>query len=702
MKIDRPFFTPVIISLLCAATTTLGWSADAPTAEEWAPVETALAEQANDAEQRLAKLVAAYPRWSDGQRALAEWRLDHGKAEMALADAQAALEISPNDAGAASLLVQALGKVGRTADAFAIAGKFVGEKDPGGWVNFRAAEIAFHVGDRKKAELHLSLANGRAKNSPPEFAFLDARIGESIGDLDRAEVSLNRAIAAKPRFWVGYYQLGVINLRQAETKTASSRIDYLKKSATNFTQVTSANRKDALAWLGLGRAQLTLAQEFLTNDRQSGLAKAREAEGSLRTAIDLNKELRDAHLNLGVTLLINEKAESAIAHLLRARELGATDRTINFNLMLAYQQLGRTAEFEAEASKIQAVSTAEKLTTGIGFFKAGNYALATELLNGSLADLGEDRERISATYRFIGHAEAALAEKAAKQQPVDTILYNAHLDNAREAWRKSGNLNDYSAQRFFMAQETTRTPQLAYDAGWQHLRWHDYQSIDGWSAVAGNYGHAVTGGQGIHGMWERNPIHLVSWILLGVIPLCLALFSFLRPKHDVEVVSKRPQTDPAIRQSPTKIPTKSPAPAPAPVGRASQTSKPYGQAIRSNATAPRTPAPPSNPPAAKPVPTPKQTSPKPQVRSQVETEPTLKAIHDPEARQPQTAKAHQATKAPQAAKAPQAVKAPQAPKAPLRNPTSEMLRPNAALERKATEPDNNSALERRTPRPDKP
>ena len=692
MKIARPFFTPfstpIIITLLCAATTTLVWSADAPTAEEWAPVETALAEQANDAEQRLAKLVAAYPRWSDGQRALAEWRLDHGKAEMALADAQAALEISPNDAGAASLLVQALGKVGRTADAFAIAGKFVGDKDPGGWVNFRAAEMAFNAGDRKKAELHLSLANGRAKNPPPEFAFLDARISEAVGDLDRAEVSLNRAIAAKPRFWVGYYQLGVINLRQAETKTASSRMDYLKKSAANFSQVTNVNRKDALAWLGLGRAQLTLAQELLVGDRQSGLAKAREAEGSLRNAVDMNKELRDAHLNLGVTLLINEKSESAITHLLRARELGATDRTINFNLMLAYQQLGRTAEFEAEAANIQAVSTAEKLTTGIGFFKAGNYALATELLNGSLANLGEDRERISATYRFIGHAEAALAEKAAKQQPVDATIYNSHLDNAREAWRKSGNLRDYSAQRFFMAQETTRSPQLAYDAGWQHLRWHDYQSLDGWSAVAGNYGHAVTGGQGIHGMWERNPIHLVSWILLGVIPLCLALASFLRPKREEEeIVSKRPQTDPAIRQQQAKAPTKSPAPAP--VGRASQTSKPNGQAARSNATAPRTPAPPSSPPAAKRVPVPKQTSPKPQVRSQVETEPTLKAIHDPEARPPQ------------AAKAPPAAKAPQAPKAPQRNPTSEMLRPNAALERKKTEPDNNAALERRTPRPDK-
>jgi predicted Zn-dependent protease len=691
MKIARPLFPTIALTLLCAINLGSAWSADAPSAEEWAPVEAALTEQANDAEQRLVALIKTYPRWADGQRTLAEWRLEHGNAEQALADARAALEISPNDASAASLLVQALGKVGRPTEAFAVAEKFVGDKDPGGWVNFRAAEVAFNNGDRKKAELHLSFANGRAKTPPPEFAFLDARISEAAGDLDRAEISLNRAIAAKPRFWVGYYQLGVINFRQAETKTASSRIEYLKKSASNFSQVTDVNRKDALAWLGLGQAQLTLAQDLLTSDVNSGKAKAREAEGSLKNAVDTNNNLRDAQLNLGVALLINEKPESAITHLLRARELGATSRTINFNLMLAYQQLGRTAEFEAEAANVQAVSTAEKLTAGIGFFKAGNYALASELLNGSLAELGEDRERIAATYRFIGHAEAALADKATKQSPNDLAAINNYLDKAREAWRKAGNLRDYPAQRFFMAQETMRSPQQAYEAGWQQLRWHEFQSLDGWKIVTGNYGSAITGGQGIAGMWERHPMHLIIWFVLGVVPLCLALASWLRPKREDEVVSQRPQTAPVSRQSPTK------AVAPATVVRPSPTSKPMGQPTiaptkaptKAPITAPANPqrmhAPPTRPAAAKSVPVPKQKSPKPQVRSQVETEPTLKALPDPER--------------PKSTTRPPAP--PSAKPIPLREPTSEMHRPKTALERKATEPANNAALERRTPRPDK-
>jgi tetratricopeptide (TPR) repeat protein len=183
MTIARPFLTSLlyVVTLVAAAPLVMGshllCAADSPTAEEWAPVEAALAQQAADAEQRLAAIVATYPRWADGQRTLAEWRLAHGKAAEALADAQAALEISPQDAGAASLVVQALGKMGRAPEAFTLAEKFVGEKDPGGWVNFRAAEVAFESGDRQKAELHLSLANGRAKTPPPEFAFLGSGPG---------------------------------------------------------------------------------------------------------------------------------------------------------------------------------------------------------------------------------------------------------------------------------------------------------------------------------------------------------------------------------------------------------------------------------------------------------------------------------------------------------------------------------------------
>jgi tetratricopeptide (TPR) repeat protein len=664
------------ILLLAVATCAPAGAADAPTAEEWAPVEQALGGNAADAEERLVALLAAYPRWADGQRTLAQWRLDHGQTEAALAEAQRALQSAPNDAAAAAIAVQALGKLERPAEAYAIAERFVGEKDTRGWVNFRAAVVALEAGDRAKAELHLSLANGRAKTPPAEFAYLDARISEVAGDFDRAELSLNRAVAASPRLWDAWYELGVVQLKQAERKTAGTRRDYLQKSEGSFAKVTSVTAKDALAWLGQGIAQLSLGQDLLIDRPEDGKAKAREAVRSLRNALEIRDDLRDAHLNLGIALLIGDQHDEAITHLLRARDLGVVNRTLGFNLMLAYQKAGRSAEFEAEARNVQAVSVAEKLTAGIGFYRAGNHALAVELLTAALPQLGEDRERVAAAYRYIGHAHAGLAAEARTGGQADPTAVAQHLDAAREAWRKSANLRDQVAQRFFMGQETARSPLHGYEAGWQLLRWQDYGSLDGWAAVVGNYGGAVTGGEGIVGMWNRHPLHVIVWGALAFLPLLLALASFLRPRPEEQPVERRPESGPQARP-----PQRAPVPGAKPSTKISSPN--HKSAVRT--PAPRTPAPasrpatPAAPRSAVPQPvvrTPKPVAPKPPVRSQVETEPTLRPVRD--------------QRTPRVDEAPPAKAA----------GTEPALRPGAALERKTRKSGEFDALERRTPRPD--
>lgn len=635
----------VLPLLLASLASTPLWSADAPTAEEWTPVEQALNEDAPDAPTKLSALVNAYPRWSDGHRTLAQLLLRQGRTDAALTEANQALALAPTDASSAAVAVQAYGALGRPADAYAIADRFVGEKDPQGWVNFRAAEVALSVGDRAKADLHLSLANGRAKKNPPaEFAYLDARISAAAGDLDRAELSLNRAVGGNPRLWDAWYELGVVQLRQADAKTASTRREYLEKSAASFTKVTAIHSKDAHAWLGLGRAQLTLAQ-YLTMDRaDEGRALAAKAATSLKNAIEINAELRDAHLNLGVALLMSDDHEGAITHLLKARDLGSTSRTLGFNLMLAYQKAGRTAEFEAEARNVQAVSTAEKLTAGIGFFRAGNHALAAELLTSALPDLGEDRERVASTYRFIGHAHAALADALRTKPGSDPAAIEAALDRARDAYRKAGNLHDFPAQRFFMAQETTRSPDAGYAAGWQHIAWNGYGSLDGWSAVVGNYGGAVTGGQGIAGMWQRNPVHVVVWGVLAFLPLLLGVIGFLRPKRveedDHREQDRRPISEPIVRST-TRPPASKPAPAPAPKASSTNNRAPVTKAPQAPVKQ-RTPAPPATIPSAKPVPAAKHPTPRPKVRSPIETEPSMTPLgniiptEEPRARKPET------------------------------------------------------------------
>lgn len=661
----RPLLPTLLFALIGAPV----WSADAPTAEEWAGVEQALNEDAPDATARLSALVTAYPRWSDGQRTLAQVLLRRGQAEAALAAASQAVAIAPGDANAAAVAVQALGILQRPAEAYAIADQYVGDKDPQGWVNFRAAEVALNAGDRAKADLHLSLANGRVKKSPPpEFAYLDARISAAAGDLDRAELSLNRAIAGSPRLWDAWYELGVVQLRQAETKTARTRQEYLEKAIASFTKVTSVNNKDALAWLGLGRAQVTLAQDLLVDRADEARALAAKATGSLKSAIDLNDGLRDAHLNLGVALLVGDQHDQAITHLLRARDLGSTSRTLGFNLMLAYQKAGRTAEFEAEARSVQVISTAEKLTAGIGFHRAGNHALAVELLTSALPDL-TDGERVAATNRYIGHAHSAIAAALRAREGTDPAAIEAELDRARDAYRKAGNLKDYSAQRFFMAQETARSPDAGYAAGWQHLSWHGYTSLDGWSSVIGNYGGAMTGGQGLPGMWQRNPVHLIVWGVLAFIPLCLALAAFLRPKR--VVVEERPISEPHVRPV-----TRPPAPKTAPP----QPAKTSSPGNRTPVTKPpqaqhRTPAPAAKP-AAAPItrpPSAKAVSPKPAGSGQLETEASMTPLSN------------------------QALERREARPKPIE--TEQSLRPAKAPEKKVRNSGEFAALERRTPHP---
>jgi tetratricopeptide (TPR) repeat protein len=681
MNLSRSLL-PLFFALICGGPSL--WSADAPTAEEWSPVEQALSEDAPSAGTKLAALITLYPRWAGGQRTMAGWHMRHGQPDAALLSAKQALAVNPRDSDSAAIAVQALGALHRPGEAFALADTFVGEKDPSGWVNFRAAEVALELNDPAKAELHLSLANGRVKVPPAEFSFLDARISVASGDLDRADISLTRAVAANPRLWNAWYELGVVQLRQAERKTASSRRDYLNNAETSFIKVTAVQTKDALSWLGLGRTQLTQAQDLLAEHSSDSRARAAKAVVSLRNAVEINPALRDAHLNLGVALLIDDQHDQAITHLLKARAQGSKERMLSFNLMLAYQKAGRSAEFEAEAKSIQAVSPAEKITAGIGFFRAGSFALAAQLLTSALPELGEDRERVASTYRFIAHAHAGLAAAESAvggdgKASEENKERENQLDLAREAFKKAGNYRDFPAQHFYLAQETKRSPTAGYEAGWQFLTWQGYASIDGWSAVLGNYGGAMTGGEGVAGMWNRHPFHLIVWSVLAFFPLCFALFAWLRPrrvKYDsTSSVDQRPVSESMVKSTRPAVPIRPVAtrpPAPAKVSRDDRRAPPLPSSAQNQS---RTPAPATRSPAvikpARPV------SPKPPVRSPDETEASLPVL--PAERVPRVADNHLRHKQAE---------------------TEPSLRPAKAPEKKAPVAGEFAALERRTPRPE--
>jgi tetratricopeptide (TPR) repeat protein len=596
-------------------------AADTPTAEEWAPVEAALATNDATAGDRLTALIAAHPGWPDGLRSLAQWQLKRGQHAPALANAQKALALAPGDTAAAAIAIQASGELGRPADAYAIANAFGGARDPDGWVNFYAAAVAIDARDKTKAGLYLSLAMGHAKSPSAEFIFLDARLAELNGDLERAEASLQRATTANPRLWDAWYGLGVMQTRRAERFDGEARADLLAKAEASFLKVTANLPKDHDAWLGLGRAQVSLGQTLIPSNENDGKAKVREAVRSLRNALELQPDLRDAHLNLGVALLVGDNHGEAIEHLLRARALGSTDRALGFNLMLAFQKAGKTAEFEAEARNVQAVSVAEKLTLGMGFFRSGAYELAIQLLGGATADLASDSERLGAVHRYIGHAHAALAEQARKRGGDDAqAVVERELDLARDSWRVAGALNDHSAQHHFMGQETARSSQHGYDAAWQFLGWHSYLSGSGWLTLIGNYGGAMTGGKGIQGMLDHHPLHLAVWGGLVFLSLCLAIAGFVR-RSPAPVEEHRRDHEREREREPERPRQVTTTPRPAPAPKAASPRPAPAPAAK---TKMRTPEP-AKAPAPKPVPQQRLATPKPPVKSTVETEPIERA-----------------------------------------------------------------------------
>jgi hypothetical protein len=616
-------------------------AADRPSSEQWAGVASAITAQDASAEDKVAAITTAFPAWSEGFRALAQLQLKRKAYPEALAAATKALSLDKLDSAAAACAVQALGALARNDEAFALADQFSGAKDPQGWVNFHAAAAALAAKNRAKAERYLIVAFARVQDPPAEFTYLDARIAESAGDDKRAVLSLTRATAANSRFWDAWYELGAVQARLADG-AGDKAIELLRQSEASFTKVVKAQDKDFQSWQGLGSTQLKLSNALKQESPGDSLSKAREAASSLDASLTLKEDQRDAQLGLGQALLLTEDYERAIPHLERAAALGAQDRALTMNLMLAYQKTGKTAKFEEAARSLKAVSPSEKITMGMGLYHAGQLANAAELLASAVSDLDKERERerVGAVYRILGHAHADLAEQARsrlvaatpEQKPALQALTDQELDAARDAYREGGNLGDYPARHHFLALESQRSFAAGYAAGWQYLAWNGYVSPTGWAVVVGNYGGAMTGGNGLGGMWDHHPTHVLVWGAAAGLPLLVFIASLFRRREPVYESAPEPK-----RRTTAQVAPPPPPPPPQAKNRTPQPGPPQAKN--------RTPLP--GPPQAKnrtPLPGPppaKNRTPKPSAKAETEiaarskaevkseTEPSVTAVHMP-------------------------------------------------------------------------
>ena len=535
----------VLLLLLLAAP---AFSAEAvPGAAEWAPVQQAIAGGAPDAQDRLTTLLRTYPAWADGDKALARLLLDQGKAAEALAAAKRATQLAPDDTESLQIQVRALADLKRKAEVYALVDA-AGGKDPKGWLRYEAGLAAVSFNDAAKAEGFLKEAKARiGAKVPAEFLFLESRIAILNREFARGELALASATTQQPDFWDGWYELGRVRLVLADSDGAR-RPEWVKKAGEAFAAVVKGVPADPAGHIGLARVSLERAKQLAAEgqaDNAGGLL--RDAVSELNAVIERRADLAEAYVLLGDAQIRLEQWEPAAAALQKAKALGATDRSLTFNLAIALQQTGKGAEAEALLKSVTAASPAEQVTIGMGAYRSRNWLLAATLLEKAVDGL-EDAAAQGAVWRFIGHAHSRLAEAH------DGDAQAAQLDAASEAYRKAGNLADFPSRRFYLAAEAARSPERAYTAAWTGIGW-DALNLAAWSQVAANYGAAKTGGKGIGGMASRAPLHLGIWGALVLLPLAFFVVGLAR-RGKGSATTARPSTRaaPARAKSATQPP----------------------------------------------------------------------------------------------------------------------------------------------------
>lgn len=534
---------PALLLLLLAAP---AFSADArPGASEWAPVQQAIDSGSPDAQGRLTALLRTYPAWADGNKALARLLLDQGKAAEALAAAKRASELAPTDTETWQIQVRALADLKRKAEIYALVDAS-GGKDPKGWLRYEAGLAAVALGDAAKAEGFLKEGKARiGAKVPAEFLFLESRIAILNRDFPRAELALASATTQQADFWDAWYELGRVRLVLADADPGQ-RAEWVKKAGEAFTAVTAGVPTDPYGRIGLARVALERAK-LLAAEGQGDNAGShlRDAVAALNAAMERRADIAEAYVLLGDAQIRLEQWEAAATALQRAKGLGATDRSLTFNLAIALQQTGKAAEAEALLKSVTAASPAEQVTIGMGAYRSRNWLLAATLLEKAVDGI-EDRGAQGSVWRFIGHARTRLAETRTGDEQA------AQLDAASEAYRKAGGMADFPGRRFFLAAEAARSPERAYIAAWTVIGW-DAMNLGAWGQAVANYGAAKTGGQGIGGMAARAPLHLAFWGILVLLPLVFFGLGLAR-RGKGQPTTVRPATRAPTRPKPNTQP----------------------------------------------------------------------------------------------------------------------------------------------------
>ena len=231
----------------------------------------------------------------------------------------------------------------------------------------------------------------------PDALLGEAAVYASMGQEDKAEGTYKKALALRPQYWDGYYELGVFYYRQRRYTDAASQFESVLKIAPD----------NALAHATLGGMMQLLGKDV-------------EAKKHLKRSIELQPSYA-AYTNLGALYYRERRWAESVAMTRKALEINGNDWRAWSNLSIAYQWMNRKSEADeasrnelARLEEIAKVSTSDpevQVELGRLYSKGKLREKSVLLIEAALARAPDDPSVLASAgeaYENLGDRDTAL------------------------------------------------------------------------------------------------------------------------------------------------------------------------------------------------------------------------------------------------------------------------------------------------------
>jgi len=288
----------------------------------------------DDPETQLANLSAALMRTKqDGSLYMrrAMLFLQKGELEKALADANAALRLTQNEAGSLFVKAQVLRAMGRRQEALPLAVQAERTGYPSTSLYVLLSDL--YLQRRQFDEAKMNLRKAQELSPRNEYVFYyKGRLAEAVGDTANALKNYRRALQLAPDFVEPRRELAGVLVRQERYAEARP---HLRKAL-------QAAPRDGLLWLYQGSV-------YRQEHQQDSALRA------FGRAVALNDTLQQAHYWLGLQQHARANNEAALLHLEKAQQAYENVPKYLSTLASAYERTGQNARSLATYQRLVAI-----------------------------------------------------------------------------------------------------------------------------------------------------------------------------------------------------------------------------------------------------------------------------------------------------------------------------------------------------------